>query len=287
MDPSPSEIEALVRLLDDPDEDVQQRVQSRLDTLGRAALPTLRDVRDEAPPDLRERIDGVVHRLHMADVRSAWNEVLSRSPVDLERGAFLIALYRFPQLDVMRYQQQLDEWARALQPEIQARSGPERALRLAEYVTDDLGLSGNREHYYDPNNSYLNRVIDRRRGIPITLSVLYVFLGQRLDLPVCGVNMPAHYLVKYADGQQELFLDLFNDGARIAKEDCVRFLLKAGIRPVPFYFECAEPKDTLLRMVRNLLAIAKEAHQEQTARELMQLLAPHDPNVEMDDISPQ
>lgn len=286
MDPSPSEIEALVRLLDDPDEEVHEQVHSRLDALGRNALPMLRRLRDEADGLTRDRIDDVVHRLHVSDVQSAWNTVLSHPPVNLERGAFLIALYRFPQLDVSAYQNQLDNWATAVQPEIQQLDGADRALRLAEYVTDDLGFSGNRDHYYDPNNSYVNRVLDRRLGIPITLSVVYVLLGHRLDLPVCGVNMPAHYLVKYANGKQELFLDIFNDGTPIAKEDCVRFLLKAGIRPVPFYFECAAPKDTLLRMVRNLLAIAKEAHQEQTVRELTHLIAPHDPNMEADNATP-
>lgn len=282
--PSPSEIEALVRLLDDPDDAVHATVRSRLDNLGRDALPTLRRLRDDVDDSTREQIDEVVHRLHMQDIEEAWNAVLTSEEVNLERGAFLLALYRFPQLNIADYQKTLDRFADEIRPEIEALDGANRALRLAEYITDDLGFRGNREHYYDPNNSYLNRVIDRRLGIPITLSVLFVLLGRRLDLPVCGVNMPAHYLVKYADGTQELFLDPFNEGKPIQKEDCVRFLLKAGIRPLPFYFECAANKDTLLRMVRNLLAIAEDAHQEQTANELTRLIAPHDPNIEVDDI---
>jgi len=283
-DASASEIKALVRLLDDPDGQVQETVQSRLDTLGRDALPTLRQMRDEvADETTRDRIDEVVHRIHLGDVEQAWNTILTQDEVNLERGAFVLALYRFPQLDIGAYQQQLDTFAQKIRPDIRALEGPERALRLAEFMTDELGFEGNRERYYDPNNSYLNRVMDRRLGIPISLSVLYVLLGQRLDMPVCGVNMPAHYLVKYADRQHELFLDVFNGGDPIAKEDCVRFLLKAGIRPLPFYFQCAEPKDTLLRMVRNLLAIAEDSHQEQTAAELTRLIAPHDPNVDLDE----
>jgi len=285
-DTSASEIKALVHLLDDPDTEVQETVQSRLDALGSEALPVLRQMKNEVADDsTRDRIGDVVHRLHWDQVEEAWNTILTQEEVNLERGAFVLALYRFPQLDIQSYQRRIDAFAEEIRADIQTLDGPERALRLAEFMTGELGFEGNREHYYDPNNSYLNRVLDRRLGIPISLSVLYVLLGQRLDLPVCGVNMPAHYLTKYADSQHELFLDLFNGGKPIPKEDCVRFLLKAGIRPLPFYFQCAEPKDTLLRMARNLLAIAQDAQQEQTASELMRLIAPHDPSMDLDETS--
>jgi len=275
-----SEIDSIVRLLDDPDAEVQSSVRARLEELGRDALPDLRSAREEADPDLRDQIDDVVHDLHLSDLERAWHSVMSAEEVDLERGAFLIALYRYPTLDIPAYRETLDEFAEAARPRVENESGAMRGVELAGFLADDLGFSGNRDHYYDPSNSYLNRVIDRRLGIPISLSVLYVLIGRRLGLPVAGVNLPAHFVAKYEGRDGEVFLDLFNGGEVISKESCVRFLLKAGIRPIPFYFEAANAQDILLRMMRNLLAVAKETGQAQTVEELTALMAPYDPEID-------
>ena len=278
-----SEIESLVRLLDDPDRAVQSSVRARLEELGRDALPKLRSARAAADADLRDQIDEVVHDLHLEDLQQAWHSVMGSTPVDLERGAFLIALYRYPTLDIPTYQQQLDDIAEEARPRVASETGLMQGVELARFLADDLGFTGNRDHYYDPSNSYLNRVLDRRLGIPISLSVISVLVGQRLDLPVAGVNLPAHFLAKYEGQAGEVFLDPFNDGEVISKESCVRFLLKAGIRPLPFYFRAAPPRDVLLRMMRNLLAVAKEAGQTQTVEELTALMAPYDPEIDASD----
>ena len=277
-----SEITSLVRLLDDPDAEVQASVRARLEELGRDALPDLREAREEADPDVRDQIDEVVHDLHLGDMKQAWHSVMSAEDVDLERGAFLIALYRYPTLDIPAYRKTLDDVAEQARSRVDDEEGAMQAVELARFLAEDLGFTGNRDQYYDPSNSYLNRVIDRRLGIPISLSVLYVLVGRRLGLPVAGVNLPAHFLAKYEGRDGEVFLDPFNDGEVISKESCVRFLLKAGIRPLPFYFQAAEPQDVLLRMMRNLLAIAKESGQSQTVAELTALMAPYDPDIDAD-----
>jgi regulator of sirC expression with transglutaminase-like and TPR domain len=278
---SPNEVAALTKLLDDPDREVQASVRARLDELGREALPHLRTAREAAEDEsTRDTLDALIHDLHVRVVERAWTSVMEADEVDLERGAFLLALYRFPDLDIPRYRAVLDGWAEDARPAVEAADGAERALALARFVTDDLGFEGNRERYYDPNNSYLNRVIERRLGIPISLSVVYLLLGQRLGLPVYGVNMPAHFLVTYVDGRGELLIDLFGGGEPVSKDTCVRFLIKAGIKPRGYYFEAVEPEEILLRMTRNLWGIAQEAGQTQTAEDLERLLAPWAPNVE-------
>ncbi len=272
------EIAALVRLLDDPDETVQRAIRARLDALGRDALPALRAAREDADEPLAVLIDAVVQGLHFDDIRAAWTANMDSSNTDLERGAFLLALYRFPALNIASYRKKLDDLALAVQPRIEAASGVERAFILSQYLCQELGFSGNREHYYDPNNSYLNWVVDHRMGIPVSLSVVFLLLGRRLGLPIHGVNMPAHFLVKYEDGRNEVFLDLFNGGTPFLKEDGLRFLLKAGIKPRPEYFAAADTRNILLRMVRNLLAIAHETSQQQMLEDMMQLLEPWSAN---------
>lgn len=279
-DPTPTEIEALVRLLDDPDADVQSSVQARLSELGPEALPALMDARDAADEPLQPLIEEVIHDLHFHHVQRAWTLVMNAPEVDLERGAFLLALYRFPGLDIPAYRDQLDAFANEARPAVTAAQGVERAFVLAHVLCDTLGFQGNEEHYYDPNNSYLNQVIERRLGIPISLSVLFLLLGERLGLPVYGVNLPAHFLVKYVDEHGEAYIDLFNGGEYVSKEACIRFLLKAGVKPRPVYFQAAGATEILLRMGRNLLAIARETGQAQMEEDLTTLLAPWDPSLE-------
>ncbi len=273
-----NELDALIHLLDDPSPEVQQAVHSRLGELGRDVLPHLHLAQNNAAEPLRTRIAEASHDLHVSLVVQAWASLMDQPAPDLERGAFLLALYRFPNLDIPAYRAQLDDFAEQVRPRVRKVEGFERSETLTRFMFGELGFLGNHEEYYDPDNSYLNRVIDRRRGIPIGLSVVYLLLAKRLGLPIFGVNMPVHFVVKYEDAQSEIFLDVFNGGIPFTKEAGVRSLRKAGIPPHAQYFDAARPTDILLRMVRNLVHIAREAQQQQTLTELLQLLDPWDQN---------
>ncbi|PEN15055.1 hypothetical protein CRI94_01845 [Longibacter salinarum] len=274
------EVNALVRLLDDPDGDVQEQVHKRLTDLGREAMPALRRAYDASHGDVRKQIDAVVRRLHWNDIQTAWHAILDADQPNLERGAFILALYRFPNLDVEGYQDILDDWADQVEDRVMQSVGVDRARVLMEFLADEIGLMGNRDDYDDPNNSYLNRVIDRRVGIPISLAVIALSLADRLAVPLYGVGMPAHFLVKYSDARGEVYFDVFNDGQPVSREECVRFLLRAGIQPKPEYFEAATPTSILLRMVRNLRHIARTTGNEQMYEELTVLAEPYDDSID-------
>lgn len=268
---SAAEADALLRLLDDPDPDVQDAVQARLQELGPAVMSHLEAARTQATEPLRTRLGELIHTLHMDYVERAWKAVLDAPTPDLERGALLLALYFNPALDVQRLQTRLDELAERARPLVERFAGSRRALRLSSFLCDDLGFSGNTEDYYNPLNSSLDWVLAHRRGIPITLSVIYLALAARLGLPVYGVNMPAHFLVKYEDDHDELFIDLFHGGTPIQRDEAVQFLLKTGIPPHAHYFAASPPLQVLARMVRNLLHIAEEHENETLATDLTRL----------------
>ncbi len=269
-----SELAALIDLLDDPSETVQQAVHARLGELGRGVVPRLREAQQHADEPLRSRLGEIAHTLHISPIEQAWSAIMNEHEGDLERGAFLVALYRYPDLDIPAYRARLDALAEAVRPRVLPVAGYGRAEVLTRFMFDDLGFAGNRAHYYDPENSYLNRVIDRRLGIPLSLSVVYLLLARRLGLPVYGVNMPAHFLVKYEESRDEIFIDLFQGGVAFSKEDGVRSLLKAGITPHAQFFEAASEKSILLRMVRNLVLIAEETNQPQSLSDLRRFLDP-------------
>jgi regulator of sirC expression with transglutaminase-like and TPR domain len=133
-----------------------------------------------------------------------------------------------------------------------------RSLALASYLFDTLGFQGNREHYGDPRNSYLNDVLDRRTGIPISLSMLYVSIGERLGLPVKGVGMPGHFIVGVGDGEARLFLDSFNGGLVLSEAECAERVRMATGFAGPFnrdWLAPTLPRDIVARMLNNLRGV--------------------------------
>lgn len=144
--------------------------------------------------------------------------------IALAEATLLIAKEEYPDLDVAAYLARLDAMGR----EVRGLAGspdPHRLIPvLNEYLFQRLGFHGNSENYYDPRNSFLNEVLDRRTGIPITLSMVYLEVGRRVGLPVHGVGMPGHFLVKYADQGEEIVIDPFSGGGILSDEDCQRIL---------------------------------------------------------------
>lgn len=164
--------------------------------------------------------------------------------VDLERGAFLIAAHARPELDIDVETARLDAIAGAC---------ADRSLAgLRRHLFVDLGFAGNGVAYDDPRNSFLDEVISRRVGLPITLSVLTIAIGRRLGLEFFGVGMPAHYIVGVGDG---LYLDPFHGGDLLDRDDCAALFTRMAGADVAFdprWLAPASPRATLARMLANL-----------------------------------
>lgn len=173
----------------------------------------------------------------------------------MAEGALLIAKEAHGDLEVADYLGALDDLARAAAgPVLRAREPADRVDALNRFIFVDQGFRGNREDYYDPANSYLNEVLDQRTGIPITLSIVYTEIGQRLGLPVFGVGFPGHFLVKYVGSDREILVDPFF-GARLSTEQCeerLRTMYGPAARLDPSHLRPASPKEVLTRILRNL-----------------------------------
>jgi len=203
------------------------------------------------------------------------------SRIDLARACLLLAEDAYPGLDVEGYVGELERHARRLRARLGVDIAPEeKVVALNELLFDDLGYSGNTRDYYDPRNSYLNEVIDRRTGIPITLAVLYMEIGRRIGLPVEGVSFPGHFLVRLQVRGGTLVLDPFSGGMPQSGEE-LRERLKRLIPPgaagrVPVeqlaldsFLEPAGKRQILARLLRNLKAIYRENNQPERLLEVL------------------
>ena len=142
--------------------------------------------------------------------------------IDLARGCLMIAQDAYPGLDVDRYLGEIERMAIRLRGRTpQDASAEERVVALNQFLYEDLGFWGNTEDYYDPRNSYLNEVIDRKTGIPITLSILYMEVGRRVGLPLEGVSFPGHFLVRLRLRGGTLVLDPFSGGAPQSEDELI------------------------------------------------------------------
>ncbi|NIC43219.1 SirB1 family protein [Aquabacterium sp. A08] len=172
-----------------------------------------------------------------------------------------VAMDEYPELDVQTVLGDLDQLLARLRRRLPADAGPLQRLRLLnQFFFHDLGFGGNVNHYHDPDNSYLNVVLRTRRGIPITLAVLWLELAQGLGLPARGVNFPGHFMVKVQLPQGQVVIDPFT-GQSLGREDLADrlepFKRRHGLVdefdvPVGLYLQSAPPRDILVRVLRNL-----------------------------------
>ena len=210
--------------------------------------------------------------------------------IDLTRACLLIAEDAYPDLDVESYVREVERLAHRLRGRLSRTAGAEeKVVALNEYLFGDLGYSGNAGDYYDPRNSYLNEVMDRRTGIPITLSVLYMELGRKIGLPLQGVSFPGHFLVRVRMRGGMLVLDPFSGGEPQAEQD-LRDRLKRVIPrdatggiplrdlPLDQFLEPATKRQILARLLRNLKGIYRQAEKHGRMLEVLNralVVSPH------------
>jgi regulator of sirC expression with transglutaminase-like and TPR domain len=145
---------------------------------------------------------------------------------------------------------------------------------MLQYVFRELRFRGDSKDYHNPENASLDRVIDRRKGLPIMLSVVVMFLARRLNLPFYGVNMPIHFMLMYKTHNQEILIDPFDSGSIVTYNQCCYFLKKNGIEPRPEHLDKADEADILTRCIRNLMhSYAKSGNENRVAglKKLLQL----------------
>jgi len=175
--------------------------------------------------------------------------------IDLARAALAIARWEYPRLDADAYLERLDGLARSVDGVRRSPDALGRLHRLREYLFVEQGFTGNRDDYYDPRNSFLNDVLDRRQGIPITLSLVLMEVGKRLGLAIEGIGLPGHFIAGARLDDSQILLDPFNGGALVTPEECEELVGSVVGRPVtlrPEHYSPVSGRQLLTRMLANL-----------------------------------
>lgn len=267
---SENERAALITLLADEDPAVYRAVRERILLHGPETISWLRPCTLSADPSLRRRaLELILHfgRLE-ADTRFLAFCLKHGEDFDLEPAVWLFAQTRHPDINVAAFQAMLDSYADELRERMLFCSSAEEILTAVNRLLfEQLGYTGNETDFYDPDNSYLNRVMDRRKGNPISLCLLYLLLARRLSLPVVGIGLPGHFVCRYQTSSDEIYVDVFNRGRMLKKADCIQYLQTGHYSLRDDFLAPVSARRILMRICGNLHQIhAKLEQPEETTR---------------------
>lgn len=272
---SDSELVALLALLDDEDEQNRVRLGDALREVELNDPSRLARVLKQLPPKFRTRTRAFLDEDRFARLYREF-EALSQLGGDrfhLEDGVLLLARFGYPALERGRIATELDAIAADLGGRLNDEDPPVQVLRkVTGYLFEESGFRGNARAYYDPDNSYFNRVLDTKLGVPITLSALVLFVARRLGLPFVGVGLPGHFIVAYRPERgKQIFIDPFHKG-RILTLSAVRQIVSAqGVRFDPRYLESVGERAILARMIANLVHLYSDHQDRARAQRLTRL----------------
>ncbi len=248
---------ALISLLADDDARVYQTVRETILSYGPDCSDWLRQHTLSNDPVLRRRANEIVHHFARQDADTQFLAFCLNQgeDSDLEQGVLLLGRTQYPAINPEAYSALLDNFAGELRDRLDLNGPADQILRIInDYLFRELKFTGDEQNFYDPENSYFNCVLDRRIGNHISLSLLYLFVGRRLRLPVVGVGLPGHFLCRYQSSRAELYIDAFHGGRLLVKADCVKHVMQLRQR---FDDSCLAPVSAR----RILLRICAQLHQ--------------------------
>jgi len=266
--PAERMIHALIRLLSEENFENGKIVRGRLLDYGEAAVPLLRQALVEGGP--ADRISEILEELRLRKLGEEFRLFAQTAEPDLEQGAWLLSRLKYGSLRRESVQAVLDRMAQCLGRRVAGSTDRLDTLeRFQRYFYQEEGYHGNTQDYYDPDNSFLHRVLERKIGIPISLAAVILLVGRRLGLPFYGIGAPGHFLVQYGEGKDGILLDPFSPGAVLNREKIARSLYSGtpsiGTPPL----NPVNDRAILTRMMRNLISIYRQRGEQSKVQHLI------------------
>lgn len=272
---TPSQLQALVKLLGDSNERVAKLARARLLEAGGEAIPWVAQaVAAEADPVVRARARVLLDEMRFGELQRRLHRLAARPEegFDLEEGLFLVARARYLELDEEPYRRQLEEMVRELARRQLGRLSPTEAAAVANrFFFTEMGLRSNEAHYYDPDNVCINQVLHRRLGISISLAALYMLVARRAGFMVEAISLPGRFVIA-VPAPSPFWLDPTRNGRVLSRHDLVAIAREAGHQFDPTMLEPVSPREIVTRMLAHLLRVYALTSQQVPAQRLEQLL---------------
>ncbi len=277
-------IHALVKLMDDPDDHVYEHVRQEIKKCGADAIPILEHSWENDYYGLvfQNRIEHLIHEIQFSEIQRQLLEWSSSQDKDLLEGAVIIAKYQYPGLDELKIKDSIQNLRKDIWLELNDNQTSFEKIKIFNRIFFDLyNFKGDSKHYHSPVNSFINTVIESKKGNPLSLCLLYSIVAQSLDLPVYGVNLPNHFVLAYMDeyhanhfGQVQndfgvlFYINAFSKGTIFDAKEIEQFLNDLNIEHKREYFEPCSNTAIIKRMMTNLIFAFQQIGNSEKVEEL-------------------
>ena len=278
-----TEVKSLIRLLDDPDQEIYNHVHNKLLSYGSEAIEYLESAFEQAfDPIQQERIANLVHEIQFGTLKTDLKLWHQSGSFDLLQGILVINRYQYPDLEEQKLINQIESIKRDIWIQMMNEASPVEQIKLINHVFYHLhGFSGNTTNHQDPQNSYLSQVLETKKGNQILLASIYSIIAQKLDIPVYGVNLPQHFILAYMDESQQsemeggvlFYINAFNKGFIFGRRDVDMFLKQLNLNFDKQFYEPCSNTDIVRRILRNLISSYEHLGSPDKVNELNELLS--------------
>lgn len=279
---NPTEVNSLIRLLDDPDGEIFEHVHQKLLSYGSEAIEYLEQAWEQAfDPIQQERIANLVHEIQFKIVKKDLQLWHQSGAFDLLQGILIINRYQYPDLDEQKVINQVEAIKRDIWIQMMNEASPAEQVKLINHVFYNIyGFSGNTTNHQDPQNSYLSQVLETKKGNQISLAIIYSIIAQKLDIPIYGVNLPQHFILAYLDDSLQsefeggilFYINAFNKGFIFGRRDVDMFLKQLNLKFDKQFYEPCSNTDIIKRVLRNLISSYEHLGSSDKVDELNELL---------------
>lgn len=271
---SDTEIKALISLLDDDDDQIITHIEEKIRTIGTEIIPHLEQEWESTfNPTVQRRIEDLIHTLQYQLLKERLQEWYDGDEQDLLTGLWLIASYQYPDIELTKLKQDLEQIYYEAWLEFRPDLFPFDQIKLINSVIfNKLKFGANTKNFHSPGNSLINIVLETRKGNPISLCVMYMLVAQKLKLPVYGVNLPNLFILTYKDDKVQFYINAFNKGLIFSKQDIENYIHELRLTPQDSFFEPCSNLEIIRRTLRNLVMSFDKMGEHAKAEEVKELL---------------
>lgn len=249
------ELKALISLLDDEDKEVLNHVEEKIISLGDTIIPFLENEWEtNFNPVVQKKLEDLIHTLQFDNLVQRLTDWKNNGGGDLLEGMWLIATYQYPDLELSKLKKDLEQIYYEAWMEFRAEAHPFDQIKILNSVIfSKLKFGANTKNFHSPGNSMINVVLENKKGNPITLCVIYLFVAQKLKLPVYGVNLPNLFILTYKSDETQFYINAFNRGLIFSKEDIDNYISHLNLTPMDIFYQPCSNLDVIKRVLRNLV----------------------------------
>ena len=256
-----AEIRALINLLEDPDEEIYRQVSQVILSQGIDIIPELERTWEKSLNEkLQDRIERLIQEIHFGNIEQYLTNWVETGGKDLLEGAVIVSRLQYPELSLNYLNGIIDDFRQDIWLELNPNLTALEKVRIMNHFLFEVHkFSGNVYNMYSPQNSYINQVLETKKGNPVSLSIVYICIAQRLGIPILGINLPRNFLVAYMDESNTFeepvlfYINPYSKGSVVGKKELENFLIQQGIEPTEKHFVPCTNLDIIQRLILNLI----------------------------------